>query len=439
MASPGPGRPSRETGLPPGVEVGGLGRRFVAYLIECLVPVIVGVALAFVLPGTTGTLRWVLTIVGALIIVAWALVVVYMQAEKAAGPGMRLMKLQLVGFYDGRPIGWGRVLLRAVILWLLSITGIGLLIMLITLLTHPRRQGWHDLAAKAVVIKERVLAPPADRMTAGQQPASIPPTPTYGPVAGYSAVPGGPSMPAPSAAPAPTPLAPPTGTGYPPAGYPGVGYPPGAEPYQPGGYPPRAPDSYPPRAPDSYPPRVPDQYPPRAPDAYPAIQPTPAPAAPMVAPAVASPTPGPAVIPSGRPAPEAQVQSSAPTSAPAPTPPERSRGPVEDWVAVLDDGRRLTVDRLVLLGRNPRPEPGEEDAQLVKIADETRTVSKLHLAIGLDANGLYVVDRGSTNGSTVTSPGGASKRCRPGDVVYVSPGSIVSMGDHWLEIRRDEL
>ncbi len=106
---------------------------------------------------------------------------------------------------------------------------------------------------------------------------------------------------------------------------------------------------------------------------------------------------------------------------------------------MLDDGRRLTVDRLVLLGRNPRPEPGEEDAQLVKIADETRTVSKLHLAIGIDANGLYVVDRGSTNGSTVTSPGGASKRCRPGDVVYVSPGSIVSMGDHWLEIRRDEL
>jgi hypothetical protein len=108
-------------------------------------------------------------------------------------------------------------------------------------------------------------------------------------------------------------------------------------------------------------------------------------------------------------------------------------------VAVLDDGRRLIIDRLVLLGRNPRPEPGEEDAQLVKIADETRTVSKLHLAIGVDSNGLYVVDRGSTNGSTVTSPGGASKRCRPGDVVHASAGSIVSMGDHWLEIRRDEM
>ena len=70
---------------------------------------------------------------------------------------------------------------------------------------------------------------------------------------------------------------------------------------------------------------------------------------------------------------------------------------------MLDDGRRLTIDGLVLLGRNPQPQPGEEDAQLVKLSDETRTVSKSHLAIGLDAAGLYVMDRGSTNGSTVTT------------------------------------
>jgi FHA domain len=106
------------------------------------------------------------------------------------------------------------------------------------------------------------------------------------------------------------------------------------------------------------------------------------------------------------------------------------------WHAVLDDGRRVVVDHLVLLGRNPQPAPGEETAQLIKIADETRTVSKLHLAIGVDPAGLYVVDRGSTNGSTVTTPGGATRRCVPGETVYVSVGSIVSMGDHWLEIRR---
>ena len=137
MESPGPGRPSRETGLPPGVEVGPLGQRFVAYLVEALVPAIVGGVLAFVLPGASGTMRGVLSIVGALVIVAWAILVVYLQAEKAAGPGMRLMKLQLVGFYDGRPIGWGRVLLRSVLLWLLAVTGVGLVIMLIAMVAHP--------------------------------------------------------------------------------------------------------------------------------------------------------------------------------------------------------------------------------------------------------------------------------------------------------------
>jgi uncharacterized RDD family membrane protein YckC len=413
VESPGPGRPSRETGLPPGVEVGPLGRRFVAYLVESLVPGIVAGVLAYVLPGASGTVRGVLSIVGALVVVTWVIIVIYLQAEKAAGPGMRLTKLQLVGFYDGRPIGWGRVLLRLVILWLLMVTGVGLVIMLITLVTHPRRQGWHDLAAKAVVIKERVLAPPPDRP--GITPASTTPQvsttpqparePTYGPVTRYSPVPGDQAAPGP----APTPLAPPTGTGYPPTGYPGVTYPPGADPNPRGAHPPLAPDPYPP------------------------VQPIPAPAGPTAMPAVAPPapaiTPPAAVAPPTQPDSGSRAASKEPT--PAPSPP-----PVMDWVAVLDDGRQLTIDRLVLLGRNPRPKPGEEDAQLVKLADETRTVSKLHLAIGIDQGGLYVVDRGSTNGSTVTSPGGASQRCQPGEVVHVSPGSIVSMGDHWLEIRR---
>ena len=121
-------------------------------------------------------------------------------------------------------------------------------------------------------------------------------------------------------------------------------------------------------------------------------------------------------------------------------PPATPAGPPGEsgWSAVLDDGRRLTIDGLVLLGRNPQPQPGEEDAQLVKLSDETRTVSKSHLAIGLDPAGLYVMDRGSTNGSTVTTLTGQSTRCQPYEVVYVGDGSIVSIGDHWLEIRRSQ-
>jgi uncharacterized RDD family membrane protein YckC len=46
-----------------------------------------------------------------------------------------------------------------VIFWLLSATGIGLILLLVFLVLHPRKQGWHDRAVNAVVIKERVLAP----------------------------------------------------------------------------------------------------------------------------------------------------------------------------------------------------------------------------------------------------------------------------------------
>jgi len=109
---------------------------------------------------------------------------------------------------------------------------------------------------------------------------------------------------------------------------------------------------------------------------------------------------------------------------------------VQDWSILLDDGRRIALEGLVLLGRNPQPKAGEEDAQLIKIADETRTVSKSHLAVGVDANGVYVVDRGSTNGSTVSTTNGMSSRCRAGEMVRVGDGAIVSIGDHWLEITR---
>ena len=54
MESPVTGRPNRETGLPPGVEVGPLGRRFVAFLINMSVPVVVSLALIFLLPDHLG-------------------------------------------------------------------------------------------------------------------------------------------------------------------------------------------------------------------------------------------------------------------------------------------------------------------------------------------------------------------------------------------------
>jgi len=100
MESPVTGRPNRETGLPPGVEVGPLGRRFVAFLINMSVPVVVSLALIFLLPATSGALRMTLAIVGAIIAIGWLIVVWYLLAVSAASPGLKAMKLQVVGFLD---------------------------------------------------------------------------------------------------------------------------------------------------------------------------------------------------------------------------------------------------------------------------------------------------------------------------------------------------
>jgi uncharacterized RDD family membrane protein YckC len=326
-------------GLPPGVEIGPLGSRFLAYVIDRSVPAVVG-GLASVLIVQLPNQRTLVAVLAAVIVVAWGLLVWQMYAVRAAGPGMRLLKLQLVGYTDGRPIGWGRFFLRWLVLALLGATGIGLLFMIIFLILHPRRQGWHDLAADSVVIKERALAPPkADEAPA----AAIAPaeeSAEAGPLAAEV-----PPMP--------------------------------AEP-------------------------VPRQ---------------------------------PAVL-----APEQEATSERPVTVAAmerePEPEVDHRGLEEGWQVVLDDGRELEVRGLVLLGRNPQPRAGEEDAQLIKVADETRTVSKSHLALGVDGNGMYVMDRGSTNGSTVTMQDGASHPCPPGDLVAVQPGAVVSFGDHWLEVRR---
>jgi uncharacterized RDD family membrane protein YckC len=427
MESPVPDRPNRETGLPPGVEVAPLGKRFVAYLINCSVPAVIGIALFFLLPTSAGALRTTLAVVGAAIDIGWLILVWYLLAVRAASPGLRVMKLQLVGFLDGRPIGWGRVFVRALVFWALYLTGIGLLIMLIMMLRHPRKQGWHDLAATAVMIKERVLMPavqPARAAAAGQQSppaqvgnaaqpqqngARVPMSPNYGASETY----GSPGSPAP-----PGPLAPPPGM----AGYPG-----GSPSYVPAGAPQGGPgEAYGGNAYATPYPGAP--YAPQQPygpgEMYsPGQQGGPVPPSQNGSPSGSSP------LHQGMP------EQAAPDFADATS--VASRSPyVQDWSILLDDGRRIPLDGLVLLGRNPQPKAGEEDAQLIKIADETRTVSKSHLAVGVDAGGVYVVDRGSTNGSTVSTTNGMSARCKAGEMVRVGEGAIISIGDHWLEITR---
>src|SRR5215216_2274577 len=483
MESPQPAPPVNTTGLPPGVEVGALAKRFLAHLIDRLVPALLIAAGIYFGPKVGGELGFLIQVAAVVLTLAWVLFVWWGFAVRAAGPGMRLMRLQLVGFYDGRPIGWTRFLLRALVLAALYATVLGLLLMLIFLVMHPRKQGWHDLLVHAVVIKQRALAPRKPAPEQRRQADAITPE-QQRQLAGTAAYGGQPhSAPQPLATPAPQPLAPPAAVGGHSPGTPAAGPAPGAaqppsEPYAgivPGtessGYQPaptaesgRSAEPHPysrPRTADrsAEPPQPPTSGEPASsgqPNPYsrpPTADRTAEPPPPLIPPAgVGAPPAGAAAFAAGANAEGQPAGASAgpPGDRPAPNEaaglsrispsiavPESARADGQTgWFVVLDDGREIDITGLVLLGRNPHAQPGEEDAQLIKIADETRTVSKSHLAIATDRDGAFLVDRGSTNGSTVTTSGGVSTKCRMGERVRVSEGSIVSIGDHWLEIRR---
>ncbi|WP_224091998.1 MULTISPECIES: RDD family protein [unclassified Arthrobacter] len=95
----------------------------------------------------------------------------------------------------------------------------------------------------------------------------------------------------------------------------------------------------------------------------------------------------------------------------------------------VDDGQDVELGGTVLVGRNPAPQPGEAAEQLLSVSDPGRSISKTHLHLRVDGDGVWVTDRNSTNGSAVTTPDGLQTRLHPGEAVFVRPGSTVHFGD----------
>lgn len=95
----------------------------------------------------------------------------------------------------------------------------------------------------------------------------------------------------------------------------------------------------------------------------------------------------------------------------------------------IDDGQDIQLGGSVLLGRNPAPQPGESVEQLLPVSDPGRSISKTHLHLRVDGDGVWVTDRNSTNGSAVTTPDSIQTRLNPGEASFVRPGSTVHFGD----------
>ncbi|CAM5783393.1 RDD family protein [Cellulomonas persica] len=98
----------------------------------------------------------------------------------------------------------------------------------------------------------------------------------------------------------------------------------------------------------------------------------------------------------------------------------------------FDTGERVDVVGDGLVGRDPQ---GDAEHK-VSIDDPARSLSKTHLAFGLAAPGeLWVVDRGSTNGTVVVRPDGAAAALPAGMRAVVTVGWSLRLGERTVHVE----
>lgn len=102
------------------------------------------------------------------------------------------------------------------------------------------------------------------------------------------------------------------------------------------------------------------------------------------------------------------------------------------WMLVPVDGAPVELtSRVAIVGRNPSSDPAFPGAQLVRVRDRSRTMSKTHARIELRDDGWIVVDLGSTNGVIVVDLDGSAYDATPGAPARVAERLV--LGD--VEMR----
>lgn len=101
---------------------------------------------------------------------------------------------------------------------------------------------------------------------------------------------------------------------------------------------------------------------------------------------------------------------------------------------VADDGTETTVDRPVVVGRNPAPR--EEGDERFVVKDSTRSVSKTHLRVDPTGEDVMVTDLGSTNGSAITREDGEREALAADTPVALPDGAGLAIGDRTLTVER---
>ncbi|WP_248583228.1 RDD family protein [Nocardioides sp. InS609-2] len=399
------------TGTPPTYPVAELERRFYAFAIDRLIVwglyAATAVACWYFL-GSSGFWAGAGIVVGVAVLMT--LVFSAVLGMTGSSPGKSLVGLRVVHHGTGTPIGFGRALLRSLVLGLSALPtfGLGLATLAWTAVADGghRRRGWHDHISHGIVIDVRPAPPVAAEAEAPRHVVNLTamrliPAPVAAPT----------PTPAPSPAPTPAPR-------VPDAGSPSNGAPqpaPQQQPMQQRVQQPQQPGPPPGQQPPPQlisPPR-PEQRPlphtPRPSDAQ----------------------PGPAD--DGRTVVRGAKQS---TQQPNVSP-QQAPAPSVRWRVTFDDGETFVVEGLTLVGRRPEPRGGEPVRHVVPLSSGDMSLSKTHAQFAPAPDGaLVVMDRGSTNGSMLLRKG-VARELTAGKPTTVIDGDTVRFGDREMLVSRE--
>lgn len=124
-----------------------------------------------------------------------------------------------------------------------------------------------------------------------------------------------------------------------------------------------------------------------------------------------------------------------PPEAVLPTPVPAMPGP-DGWAVAFDTGERLVVTGLVVVGRNPEAGADEPPATLLPLPSTDMSLSKTHAQFQVVPDGaLVVMDRGSTNGSTLVREG-VTRPLVARRPATLREGDVVHFGDRAMRVSR---
>ncbi|MDQ1129589.1 RDD family protein [Microbacterium sp. SORGH_AS_0888] len=119
-----------------------------------------------------------------------------------------------------------------------------------------------------------------------------------------------------------------------------------------------------------------------------------------------------------------------------PEPQAATTGSPSALLLVFDTGQReeLRLPAAVVLGRNPSP-VDDTDA-VIEVADPDSSVSKNHVRLEHDREGLWITDLGSTNGTELVDDEGRARMLPSGQRTALDDGTQVHIGNRVFTVSR---